>query len=156
MCIVQGRNKVRWHLGQEISLPPLCSNLRSFGSKCTVLKKCLWHCWYFLVSRNDLAPGELCPLAPSLRLWCYAIKIGKFPKVNQFSSPNVMNICNFRTQYGTDLAQNANKGYWRHFRFLRVVLCHFYACPTHFSGWTCVLLITKVFGRLTSYFFKVR
>ena len=55
-----------------------------------------------------------------------------FPEVNQFSSPNVMNICNSRTQYGTDLAQNANKRYRRHFRFLRVVLCHFYACPTHF------------------------
>jgi len=38
-------------------------------------------------------------------------KSENFPKVNQFSSPNVMNICNFRTQYGTDLAQNANKDY---------------------------------------------
>jgi len=54
--------------------------------------------------------------------------------VNQFSSPNVMNICNFRTQYGTDIAQNANKGYWRHIRFLRVVLCHFCACPTRCFG----------------------
>jgi len=77
MCIVQGRNKFRWHLGQEISLPPLCSNIRSFGSKCTVLKKSACHCWYFLTSRSDSAPGELCPLAPSLRLWCYVIKIGK-------------------------------------------------------------------------------
>jgi len=35
----QGRNEVRWRPGQEASLEPPFSNLRSFGSKCTVLKK---------------------------------------------------------------------------------------------------------------------
>ena len=35
----QGRNKVRWRPGQEASLPPPCSKLRSFGSKYSVLKK---------------------------------------------------------------------------------------------------------------------
>jgi len=35
----QGRNQVRWRTGQEASLAPPCSNLRSFGSKCTALKK---------------------------------------------------------------------------------------------------------------------
>jgi len=30
---------VRWRPGQETSLAPPCSNLRSFGSKCTVMKK---------------------------------------------------------------------------------------------------------------------
>jgi len=30
-----------------------------------------------------------------------------------------MNICNFRTKYGMDLAQTAIKGYWQRFRFLR-------------------------------------
>ena len=34
-------------MGQEASLAPSCSNLSSFGSKCTVLKKYLWHCWDF-------------------------------------------------------------------------------------------------------------
>jgi len=38
---VQGRNEFRWRPGQEASLAPPCSNLRSFGSKCTVLKKVL-------------------------------------------------------------------------------------------------------------------
>ena len=38
---MQGRNEVTWRLGQEASLAPPCSNLRSFGSKCTVLKKVL-------------------------------------------------------------------------------------------------------------------
>jgi len=37
----QGRNEVRWRPGQEASLAPPCSNLRSFGSKCIVLKKVL-------------------------------------------------------------------------------------------------------------------
>jgi len=45
-----------------------------------------------------------------------------------------MNIRNFRTQYVMDLAQTANKDYWRHFRFLRVVFVSFYACPTRFFG----------------------
>jgi len=42
----QGCNEVRWRPGQEVSLAPPFSNLRSFGSKCTALK-CLWHCWDF-------------------------------------------------------------------------------------------------------------
>ena len=51
-CIVlystfQGRNEVRWRPGQEASLAHLCSNLRSFGSKSTVWRKYLWHCWDF-------------------------------------------------------------------------------------------------------------
>jgi len=38
-----GRNEVRWRPGQEASLAPPCSHLRSFGSKCTALKY-LWYC----------------------------------------------------------------------------------------------------------------
>jgi len=38
---VQRRIEVRWRLGQKTSLAPACCNLRSFGSKCTVLKKVL-------------------------------------------------------------------------------------------------------------------
>jgi len=37
-----------------------------------------------------------------------------------------------------ELVQTANKGYWRHYKFLSVVLCHFYACPTRFLAWACV------------------
>jgi len=33
---LQGRNEVRWRLGQETRLAPPGSNLRSFGSKCAV------------------------------------------------------------------------------------------------------------------------
>jgi len=32
------RNEVRWRQGQEASLPPPCSQMSSFGSKCTALK----------------------------------------------------------------------------------------------------------------------
>jgi len=44
-----GRTEVRWLPGQETSFPPPCSDLRSCGSKCTLLKKvqCLRHCWDF-------------------------------------------------------------------------------------------------------------
>ena len=37
----QGCNEVRCLLSQEASLAPTCLNLRSSGSKCTVLKKVL-------------------------------------------------------------------------------------------------------------------
>jgi len=47
------------------------------------VKRCLWYCWDSLTPRSDPAPGELCPLLPSLRLWCYAIKIGKFSESKQ-------------------------------------------------------------------------
>ena len=39
--LYQGRNEVRWRPGQKASLASLCSNLRSFGSKCTELQKVL-------------------------------------------------------------------------------------------------------------------
>jgi len=59
----QGRNKVRWRPGQEASLAPPCSNLRSFGYKCTALNKVLVTLLGFSASpqpfgvpRSDLAP----------------------------------------------------------------------------------------------------
>ena len=39
--MTQGRNEVKWRPGQEASLTPPYSNLRSFGNKCTVLTKVL-------------------------------------------------------------------------------------------------------------------
>jgi len=59
------RNEVKWRPGQETSLAPSCSNLRSFGSKCIVLKKVLVTLLGpFGAPRSDSAPGELCPLDP--------------------------------------------------------------------------------------------
>jgi len=61
-------------------------------------------------------PGNFAPLPlPRYVSGVIQEKSENFPKINQFSSPNVMNfysmnICNFRTQYGMDLAPTANKG----------------------------------------------
>jgi len=64
----QGRNEVRWRPGQEASLAPPCSNLRSFGSKSTVLKKVLaTMLGLFGAPRSDSTPHsdkELCPPPP--------------------------------------------------------------------------------------------
>jgi len=64
----QGRDKVRWRPRQEETLAPLCSNLRSFESKCTVSKIVLVTLMDFPATRShsappsDSAPGELCLL----------------------------------------------------------------------------------------------
>jgi len=74
----QGRNEVRWRPGQEASSAPPFSNLRSLGSKCTVLKKALVTLLGIFGApadfgvpsidaappHSDSAPGESCPLAP--------------------------------------------------------------------------------------------
>jgi len=69
-----------------------------------------------------------------------------------------MNICNFRTQYDMDLAQTANKDYWRHIRFLCLVFVSLLCLPHAFfrRGPVFVLLIIKLFRHSTSYFFEVR
>ena len=61
----QGRNEVRWRPGQETSLAPPCSNLRSFGSKSAVEESTCDIVRTFRRPRsdsathNDLAPGDL-------------------------------------------------------------------------------------------------
>jgi len=67
-----------------------------------------------------------------------------------------MNICNFQTQYQAyriDLAQTDNKGYWLHFKFLRVVFVTLLILPHAFfqRGPMFVLLIIKLFQHSTSY-----
>jgi len=72
---VQGRNELRWTLGQETSLAPPYSNLSSFGTKSTVLKKVLvtllelfGALTVILLPHSDSALGKLCPpWPPSLR-----------------------------------------------------------------------------------------
>ena len=61
----QGRNKVRWRQEKEASVALPCSSLRSFGSKCTVLKKVLVKLLgLFGALRSDLVPRKLFPLTP--------------------------------------------------------------------------------------------
>jgi len=81
LCYRQRRNELRWHPGQETSLASPCSNLWSFGSKCTVLKKVIVTLLEFFGAprshlappaatrhlRSDLAPGELFLVAPLVR-----------------------------------------------------------------------------------------
>ena len=63
----RGRNEVKWHSGQEASLAPPCLNLRSFGSKCTVLKKVfVTLLGVFGAPRSDSAPGNCAPLVTPL------------------------------------------------------------------------------------------
>jgi len=61
----QGRTEVRCCPGQETNLAPSCSNLKSFRSKCTIMKKVPATLLGLLMSPSDSAPGALCPL-------CYA------------------------------------------------------------------------------------
>jgi len=52
----QGCNEVRWRPGQETSLAPPCSNLRSFGSKSAVEESIVTLLGLFGAPRSDLAP----------------------------------------------------------------------------------------------------
>jgi len=75
MSLQQGCNEHRLRPGQEASLAPPCSNVRSFGRKFTVIKKVIVKLLGIfggpsrhLVSpavicrpHNDPAPGKLCP-----------------------------------------------------------------------------------------------
>jgi len=58
----QWRTEVRWRPGQETSLPPPCLNLKSFGSKCAVLKKV--PATLLGLFGSDSAPGAVCPPFP--------------------------------------------------------------------------------------------
>jgi len=82
--VVQRRNEVRWRLGKETSLAPPCSNLRSFGSKFIVLKKVFMTLLWLFGPRQWFGARRSVPRChPSLRLWCYSIKIGKFSENKQ-------------------------------------------------------------------------
>jgi len=125
-----------------------------------VLMALLW----VLAPCSDTASGEYSPLPHSLRLWCCAIKIGKCSENKQIFISERHELLfhehlQFRTQYGMDFAQTVRKGYWRQFRFLRVVFVSLllYACPTRFfwHGPVFVLPIIKLFRDSTSHFFKV-
>jgi len=58
----QGHTEVRWRPGQERSLAPPFSNLRFFGSKCTVLKEVLATLLGLFGAR-----GIVCPFSSLLR-----------------------------------------------------------------------------------------
>jgi len=157
MCIVRGSNEVRWRLEHETSLPP---HVRTWGlSEANVL---------FWKSAHDIAgtfwppqwfgAEESCPLAPSLRLWCHAMKIGKFSESKQiFKSERHEHLQFSKTiRHGscTDCQQRLLAAF-------QVSSCSFVTLPClpHAflrCGPVFVLLIIKHCGHSTSNFFKVR
>ena len=74
----QGRNEIRWRPGHEARLAPPCLNLRSFGSKCTVLKNVfVTLLGLYGAPHSDLAPplrfgarGIVPPLPPLVTPLC--------------------------------------------------------------------------------------
>jgi len=58
----------RWRPKQEASLTPPCSNLRSHGRKCSVLKKVLATLLgVFGYARSDSTPGDMCLFGPLIK-----------------------------------------------------------------------------------------
>ena len=111
----EGRNEVRWRPRLEASLAPPCSNLSSFESKCTVLKKVLVtllglfgvpapiqrHC-SDLVPPSDSAPGELRPhFTPSLRP-CYGDTMRHWFLLKIWGPPNNCASGPLKASSGTD------------------------------------------------------
>jgi len=121
-----------------------CSNLRYFGRKCTVLKKCLWHCCEFWPPRRDSAVGELCPFAPSLRLWRYAIKIGKCSENKQiFMSERHELLFHAHLQFPNTIRHGScTDCQQRLLAALQISSCSFCVtsmpAPRVFLAWTCV------------------
>ena len=62
--VPQGRTEIRWRPGQKSSLTPPFFNQRSFGSKCTVLKKTWDMFGTFRRPPVIRRPGHCSPLAP--------------------------------------------------------------------------------------------
>jgi len=152
--------------GKETGFAPPCPNLRSSGSKCRpiVLKKVLvtllWLSGPPAVIRR---PRNRAPLPTSLRLWCYAMKIGEFFENKQIFKPaNVtnfysMNICNCVIPHGscTDCQQ-------RLLAPLKVSSCSIgvtsMLAPRVFSAWTCVCFANNktfpIFNKLLLNFWR--
>jgi len=142
-----------------------CSNLRFFGSKCTVLEKVLMTLLWLFGPRSDSAQEEYCALLPpSLRLWCYVIKMGQFSENKQiFKSERHELLFHEHLQFSNTIRHGScidcqQRLLLRYFRFLRVVFVSLLCLPHAFlrRGPVFVLLLTKLFRHSTSYFFKVR
>ena len=137
---MQGRNEVRWRLGRETSLAPPRSNLRSFRKQMYYLEKSAYDVVVtFWLPATIRRLGNCAPLLLSFHLWCYSIKIRKFSENKQIFKSERDELL-FREHlkfsntiaYRMDLAQTVNKGYWRHFKFLRLVFVSLQILPHAF------------------------
>jgi len=103
-------------------------------------------------------PENCDPFPPSLRLWCYAIKIGKVSESKPIFKPERHEHLQFSN---TIRHGSCTEGQQRFLAAFQVSSCSFVSllCLPHAffrRGPVFVLLMTKVFGRSTSYFLKVK
>ena len=163
---VQGcKDEVRWRLGIQVWRP----HVWNWGlSEANVLfwKKCSWYCCNFLPPVVIRRPRNCSPLPPSLRLWCYAIKIKKFSENKQiFKSERHEPLFHEHLQFSNAILGLLHRACidWqqRLLAAFQVSSCSFCVTsdpvPRVFQrGPVFVLLIIKLFQQSTSYFFKVR
>jgi len=126
-------------------------------------KKCLWCCYDFLGHHSNLAPGNCTPLPPSLRLWFYARKIGKFFENKQiFKSERHELLFHEHLQFSNTIRhRSCTDCQQRLLTAFQVSSCSFcitsMPAPRVFSAWSCVCFSNnKTFPNSTSYFFTVR
>jgi len=144
--------------GKETSLAPPCSNLRSFGSKCSVLKKVLMTLlglsgpsqWFG--ARVIVPPCSLVYVSGVMQY-----KSKNFPKLSKYSSPNVMNICNF--EHNTAWVLHRLPTRVSLLAAFQVSSCSFCAtsmpAPRVFSALTCVCFANnKTFPTFNQLFFE--
>ena len=96
LIIHQEHTEVRWCPGQETSLVPPCSNLRFFGSKCTVLKKVLATLLGGF-GASDSEPGELCPHCPLVTPQLFTQTPGVDPQLVTISFFSPLSPCHKTT-----------------------------------------------------------
>ena len=158
MCIVQGRNEVRWRLEHETRFLP---HVRTWGlSEANVLfwQKVLITLLELFGPRSDLAPRNRALLPPSLRPWCHAMKIGKFSE----SKPIFKSERHEHLQFSKTIRHGSCTDWQqRLLAAFQVSSCGFVSLPClphafRRCGPVFVLLIIKHFGHSTSNFFKVR
>ena len=98
----QGRTEVRWPLGQEKCLASPCWNLRSFRSKCTVLKKVLATLFRLFGATQWFGWGAFCPpcYTPAASVWSLVCALAVRALWSQrWQSLTIDALCNIRTEF---------------------------------------------------------
>jgi len=115
-----------------------------FRKKMYCFEKVLMALLWVLAPRRDSAVGELCPFAPSLRLWRYAIKIGKCSENKQiFMSERHELLFHAHLQFPNTIRHGScTDCQQRLLAALQISSCSFCVtsmpAPRVFLAWTCV------------------
>jgi len=107
---LQERNEVRWRPGQEACLAPPCLNLKSFGSKCTAVKKVLvtllglFGVPMMIRRPGNCAPLALPPLLPCQGCNCFRAMTNDSFGITSVATQQLLTDCpnrltRFRVQY---------------------------------------------------------